>query len=272
MPFSPSPGMGREHAGRAWWFLFSGPKLLVRFTGETAVVPYVTDLSGLGLDPIASQCFGILDDRPCLCGDLGEGAKAPDGMGFSGLRRLYGLMEEDLFWAAGRASQVVEFERTHKYCGRCGSPTVEKSDERARVCPSCGNTCFPRMSPAIIVSVQRGREILLARATRFPEGLYSVLAGFVDPGESLEECVMREVREEVGIEVKDISYFGSQPWPFPNSLMVAFTALYAAGEIRIDGKEIVDARWFSADNLPLIPEKISIARRLIARFLQEQRP
>jgi NAD+ diphosphatase len=127
------------------------------------------------------------------------------------------------------------------------------------------------MSPAIIVAVVKDKKILLARASRFPYEMYSVLAGFVEPGESLEACVKREVREEVGIEVKNIRYFGNQPWPFPNSLMVAFTADYAAGEIRIDETEIVDAGWFSANNFPLIPSKISIARHLIDWFAEKNR-
>jgi NAD+ diphosphatase len=128
------------------------------------------------------------------------------------------------------------------------------------------------MSPAIIVAVSRGEQILLARASRFPEGLYSVIAGFVEPGESLEECLGREVREETGIEVDNIRYFGSQAWPFPNSLMVGFTADYAAGEIVIDRDEIVEAGWFSAKSLPTIPEKLSIARRLIDYSLAETDP
>jgi NAD+ diphosphatase len=124
------------------------------------------------------------------------------------------------------------------------------------------------MSPAIIVAVVRGRTILLGHAARFPGAMYSVLAGFVEPGESLEDCVRREVKEETGVKVKDIRYFGSQPWPFPNSLMVGFTAEYAGGEITMDEKEIVDARWFTADSLPTIPDKISIARKLIDWFVE----
>jgi NAD+ diphosphatase len=125
------------------------------------------------------------------------------------------------------------------------------------------------MSPAIIVAVVRDKTILLAHAARFPGAMYSVLAGFVEPGESLEECVRREVKEEAGVDLKHIRYFGSQPWPFPNSLMIGFTAAYAGGEITADQKEIVDARWFQAKDLPLIPEKVSIARKLIDWFVEK---
>jgi NAD+ diphosphatase len=215
--------------------------------------------------------LGALDEVPCRIGEIGPGAELPEGWSLVGLRHLFGAVDEEFFRVAGRSFQILEFERNHQYCGRCGGPTEDKREERAKICPACGLAAFPRMSPAMIVAVRRGRRILLARAPRFPEGLYSVLAGFVEPGESMEECVQREVREEVGVEVKSIRYFGSQSWPFPNSLMVAFTAEYAGGEIRIDGEEIVEAGWFEADSLPAIPDRISISRKLIDAFLEESR-
>jgi NAD+ diphosphatase len=135
--------------------------------------------------------------------------------------------------------------------------------ERARTCPACGLAAYPRLSPAVITVVERGPEILLAQGINFPEPFYSTLAGFVEPGESLEEAVEREIREEVGIEVRDVTYFGSQPWPFPNSLMIGFTATYGRGEIEIDPTELVDAAWFRKDALPHIPPPLSISRRLI---------
>jgi NAD+ diphosphatase len=153
------------------------------------------------------------------------------------------------------------------HCGRCGSPTEHAPGERARRCPQCGHAAFPRLSPAVIVRVTRGDEILLARAVRFPGGVYSVLAGFVEPGESLEECVARELEEEVGIEVTDIAYFASQPWPFPHSLMIGFTATWVSGDLRIEEAELVDARWFTRDNLPDLPGRLSIARTLIDDWL-----
>jgi NAD+ diphosphatase len=145
-----------------------------------------------------------------------------------------------------------------------------KAGPPARECPQCGYLSFPRISPAVIVLVERENQCLLGRSPRFKGEFYSVLAGFAEPGETLEETVAREVREETGIEVRDIRYFGSQPWPFPDSLMIAFTARYAGGEIRVDGEEIMDARWFTADQLPNIPPKISIARSLIEWFVSKQ--
>jgi NAD+ diphosphatase len=186
------------------------------------------------------------------------------------LRSLYGRLDEDLFSVAGRAVQIVEWHRTHRYCGRCGVETEDLPGERARVCPRCGLTSYPRLSPAVIVLVTRGDgdEVLLARSHHFPAGMYSILAGFVEPGESLEEAVVREIGEEAGIELSGLRYFGSQPWPYPNSLMIGFTATYAGGEIRLDEREIADAAWFGRDNLPLLPGRPSIARRMLDRWLE----
>jgi NAD+ diphosphatase len=196
-------------------------------------------------------------------------------MAFQGLRQLFFSLGEPLFYVIGRAIQIVDWDRNHQFCGRCSTLTEIVPGERARKCPQCGLSSYPRLSPAMIVRVERngenGQEILLARANRFPPGFYSVLAGFVEPGETLEQCVEREVKEEVGIEVKNIRYFGSQSWPFPNSLMIAFTAEYASGNLTLDPSEILDAGWYSPDSLPQIPPSISIARRLIDDFVDRQK-
>lgn len=265
----------------SWWFAFVGNKLLVRAAGKVSEIPKLISLAEIGLVPVRTQFLGTLDGQPCYSAELGKDALAfaqrsegklneviaPDGMILQGLRELYGTLDEDLYVVSGRAIQIVEWDRTHQYCGHCATPTTQLSHERAKRCPKCELVNYPRLSPAIIVLVSRGDEILLARAPRFPPGMYSVLAGFVEPGESLEETVVREVREEVGIEVKDIRYFGSQPWPFPNSLMIGFTATYASGDIVIEPQELVEAGWFSKDNLPQIPPKLSIARKLIDSFV-----
>ena len=209
-------------------------------------------------------CF---EDRPCYAVELPEDVSPPTGMAFEGLRQVYGRLDEDLFWIAARAIQIVDWDRTHKYCGRCGVPMELQQIERAKKCPQCGLLYFPRLAPAIIVAIERGDRLLMGRSRRFATGVYSVLAGFVEPGESLEETVIREVKEEVGISIKDIRYFGSQPWPFPHSLMIGFTATYAEGEISIDETELEDAGWFTVDNLPPLPGKISIARKLIDSFI-----
>lgn len=269
MPFFPSYQQSFEEREPAWWFVFSGNKLLVERKNHGAGIPLLNGLDTLGLRALRKQYLGTMDGYPCLCAESEADALVPDGMELHGLRKLYGSLDEEMFWLAGRAFQTIDWDRTHQYCGRCGRPTKDKADERAKLCLDCGTVNFPRMSPAVIVAVVRDRSILLAHAARFPGSMYSVLAGFVEPGESLEDCVRREIREEAGVEVKNIRYFGSQPWPFPNSLMVGFTAEHALGEIRTDQKEILDAQWFTADNLPTIPDKISIARRLIDWFSEQ---
>jgi NAD+ diphosphatase len=266
MPFVPSYLERFEEREPAWWFVFSGSKLLVENREKGAGIPLLRSLDVLPLRTLRKQYLGTMNGHPCLCAECEAGSPVPDGMAFHGLRKLYGALDEEIFWVAGTAFQIMDWDRTHQYCGKCGSGTKDKADERAKICAACGTVSFPRMSPAVIVAVVRDNAILLAHAARFPGAMYSVLAGFVEPGESLEDCVRREVREESGVEIKNIRYFGSQPWPFPNSLMVGFTAEYAGGEIRTDDKEIVDAQWFTADAFPPIPERISIARKLIDWF------
>jgi NAD+ diphosphatase len=259
-----------ERSEPVWWFVFKENRLLVYEEPSGASLPLLVDFSGLGLTPLSKHYLGSFDNRLCYAVEVAEGTIPPSGMTFEGLRQLYGRLDEDLFWIAGRAVQIIDWDRTHRSCGRCGTPLRSKSTERAKECPQCGLLHFPRLAPAIIVLVERGSKLLLARSRHFMPGMFSVLAGFVEPGESLEEAVVREVREEVGIDVKDIKYFGSQPWPFPHSLMIGFTATYAGGEITIDDTEIEEADWFSVDNLPRIPGKISIARKLIDWFLAKQ--
>ena len=259
-----------EQLEPAWWFAFQEDKLLVQIKASSVIIPCLVDLAEVGLMPIRQHYLGQLTDRHCYAVELSEGAAPPTGMTFEGLRQVYGLVDEDLFVLAGRALQIVEWDRANQYCSRCGSLMGTSPTERAKECPQCGLLAFPRLSPAIIVLVERDPELLLARPYHFPPGLYSVIAGFVEPGETLEEAVVREVREEVGLAIKDIRYFGSQPWPFPHSLMIGFTASYADGKISLDDTEIEDAGWFRADNLPAIPGKISIARKLIDWFLAKQ--
>lgn len=251
----------------AWWFAFVGNKLLVRQERTGSQIPQLISLEEIGLISVRTQFLGTLDDQPCYSAELPQDAVAPDGMSLRGLRELYGTLDEDVFMLSGRAIQIVEWDRTHQYCGHCATPMTQLPHERAKRCPNCRLVNYPRLSPAIIVLVSRDEELLLARAHRFPPGMYSILAGFVEPGESLEETVVREVREEVGIDVTDIRYFGSQPWPFPNSLMIGFTATYARGDIAIEPQELVDAGWFNKHNLPKLPPQLSIARKLIDWFI-----
>jgi NAD+ diphosphatase len=247
----------------AYWFIFQGTQLLVRREEGRASVPALLDPDEIGLRPVRKQYLGMLDGRHCFSAECAAEVPAPEGVSWSGLRALFGLFDDMSFALAGRAVQIMDWDRTHQFCGACGTPTVSKPSERARQCPSCNLTQYPRIAPAVMALVRKGDELLLARSPHFVPGMHSALAGFVEPGESLEQCLHREVREEVGIEVKNLTYFSSQPWPFPHSLMIAFNCDYAGGEITPDPSEIEAAGWFDLDHLPILPNKVSIARRLI---------
>ena len=261
----------------AYWFIFNGFGLLVYDLDSQAQLPVWQTPNSTQLPLIHSQYLGYLqtgDERMhCYCGEVTEDTTPPEGMVFLGLRRLFTRLDDTLLSLAGRAVQIIDWDRTHQFCGRCGVPVKQIAHERAKKCPQCGLTTYPRISPAIIVSIERpspdnnGTQLLLAHNSRHPVGFYSVLAGFVEPGESLEDCVRREIMEEVRLEIKNLHYFGSQSWPFPNSLMVAFTCEYASGKILLEEDELDDANWFSADNLPLVPPPASIARQLIDAFV-----
>lgn len=281
--FRPGVTAPDEPVEGAFWFAFQGNKLLVTMqeNGDEgsgmpasdpdtagAMAPWAPALESLGLTALRTQYLGTLDEQACFSAELAEEATAPPGMKLVDLRRLYGLLDEDFFWIAGRAVQIVAWDRTHQFCSVCATPVEAKRSERVKVCPACGHSSYPRLSPAIIVAVTRGDRLLLARSHRHPPGRFSVLAGFVEPGETLEECLRREVKEEVGIDVKNIRYFGSQPWPFPHSLMIAFTCEYAVGEIVLEEAEIAEADWYRADELPRVPPRISISRALIDWFVE----
>jgi NAD+ diphosphatase len=184
------------------------------------------------------------------------------------LREAYKLLPRPEYDAAGKAFQLLFWDETHCRCGRCGAPT-ERRGELSRVCTECGLEIFPEVWPAIIVLVRRGREALLVHARNFRRPVYGLVAGFVETGESLEECVRREVKEETDLEIRNIRYMGSQPWPYPNSLMLGFTAEYAGGEVRFADEELTSGGFFTADNLPPLPGPPSIARQLIDNWLEE---
>jgi NAD+ diphosphatase len=247
----------------ALWFAFHRGELLIAQSGENADLPSCRELSDLGLNSVRQLYLGLYGGKHCYVSELENANAIPDGHALQGLRAVFGLVDERLAVLAGRAFQIMEWDRNHQFCSRCGTPTEPRSNERARACPQCHYTIYPPISPAIMILITRGREILLARKPEWVPKRYSALAGFVEPGETLEDTVRRETREEVGVEVNNLRYFGSQPWPFPHSLMVAFTGDYAGGEVRPDGVEIEEARFFDVDDLPKLPPGISISRRMI---------
>jgi NAD+ diphosphatase len=266
MKFVPGITPSSRESEPAWWFAFRENKLLVDPGGDT--LPLLRDLSRVNMNPIRKRYLGALGGSPCYAVQLPHDAVAPEGLEFRGLRSLFGVFEDVFFQVAGLALQIVNWERSHQFCSRCGHPMLNKQDQRAKFCRQCGFVNHPRINPCVIVAVTNSHRILLARPNRNRRNFYSVIAGYVEAGETLEQCVRREVKEEVDIEVKHIRYFGSQSWPFSSSIMAAFTAEYAGGHIRVDGSEIADAGWYAAHNLPPTPGWGSIAGRLIDWFVK----
>jgi NAD+ diphosphatase len=271
--------------GEGHWFVFRGDQLLVkmgpleqpsddlrvRARPAWARLPRQEDHDWLGARVVRKLYLGTLCGIQCWAAELPKDAEAPSGMSWEGLRTLFSVLDDAHFALAGRALQLVDWDRTHQFCGRCGARMEPHPAERVRVCPACKLSAYPRVSPAVMALVTRGDEILLARSPHFPAGMYSALAGFVEPGESLEQCLAREVAEEVGVEVANPRYFASQSWPFPHSLMIAFVCDWRSGEIRRQESEIEEAKWFKVLQLPKLPSKISIARRLIDGAVDEMR-
>lgn len=257
------------------WFVFHAGGLVFTEVDGVALLPGRESLQRLGLERAAVQCIGRFDGVPCWA-ILAPVDDLPPGYAAEPLRRLFNRFSEDLLAIAGRAQQLLDFERSHRFCGACGAANEAFDEGRAKRCPACGQIAYPRLAPAMMVLIKRdgpgGRELLLAHGARFPGVIYSALAGFVEPSESVEGCAHREVFEEVGLRIKNLRYFGSQCWPFPHSLMIAFVADWADGEIRIDPAEIVDAAWFPIDALPPLPHQITIARRLINATIAEVAP
>jgi len=261
--YVPSVVPPTENVAPEWLFVFNSAKILIKNCQEGPKIPTSEELNGLESAIVFKQYLGEIDGYPGYCMEVDDMFTPPEAMLFRDLRSLLGEIEEDIFLLAGRAFQIVNWNRMHKFCGKCGTPTAAQQNELAKKCPGCGSVFFPRISPAVIVAVVRGDEILLAHNKNFRQNWYSVIAGFMEPGETFEDCVIREVMEEVGIRVTNIKYFDSQPWPFPDSLMVGFTAEHESGEIMVDGVEIEDAAWYRRDNLPHKPNVASIAGRLI---------
>jgi len=259
-----------EPTTSSYWFIFKDHQLLVEEQNGVASIPLLADVSQLGVI-VRQQYLGRWEDIPCYSVELEPLNVLPAHVKWMGLRQAYGLLPDVFFSLAGEAIQIMDWDRTHQFCGRCGKPTEHVGYEFSKKCPNCGLTAYPRISPAVIVLIEHQGKVLLSRSPHFPKGMYSIQAGFVEPGENLEQAVEREILEEVGIQIKDITYFGSQPWPFPNSLMIGFTAKYAGGELTIDNNEIEDAAWHNAYDLPSIPPPLSIARKLIDHFVENQK-
>ncbi|MEN9461778.1 MAG: hypothetical protein RIS84_1798 [Pseudomonadota bacterium] len=255
----------------AYYWLVLQDKWVIN-PGSAEKLPLRGAILGTQLIQIHQQVFGTWRGQPCYLVELAEDSVLSKDLETKGLRALTYSLSEEVFALTGRAAQLLFWEKTHQFCSRCGAPVKLHPKERAKHCSACQMIFYPKITPAMIVLVQRGDQILLSRSPHFAQGLYSVQAGFVEVGESVEETVVREIREEVGLEIKNVRYFGSQAWPFPSSLMLGFTAEYAWGELRPHPVEIEDARWCNIHDLPaLLPSKLSIASRLIKSFIEQPR-
>ncbi|GHV37468.1 hypothetical protein FACS1894187_14260 [Synergistales bacterium] len=246
--------------------IFKGDKLLI--SDETY------DFNDLGRD--GGRCLRSSKDLPASwditthwreVGDAdGDGIASRLCAAWEDLRVVWTRFGEEDFVKAGAAFQYMNWLRLTRFCSVCGGAMSPREEDKGLLCGSCGRVVYAPLHPAIIVAVERDGKLLLAHNARMPTKRYSVLAGFVEPGESLEQTIAREVMEEVGVEVQDVRYFGSQPWPFPCSLMLGFTARWKSGEIHPDGLELNDAGWYAPEDFPEIPPGMSISRKLIDDF------
>jgi NAD+ diphosphatase len=251
------------------WVIVRGNSVLVPEGTHPSIV--IQDLAPLGgTKPERTQYLGYREGNPLYAAEVPADFPDPGGHRFFGVRELFGTLADDDLALAAYAVRIIDFDRSTRFCGRCGHETRQIRAERAKLCTDCNKITYPRISPAMIVLVKNGEQVLLASSPRFPPDLYSALAGFVESGENLEECVHREVKEEVGIEITNIRYFGSEPWPFPDSLMVGFYADYLRGELNPDKTEIRAAGWFDRDHLPTLPSRMSISRALLEAWIRRE--
>ena len=223
----------------------------------------------LGTKEISQHYLGKIEEIPIFVNEVDPESEEPEGYSFNNLWSFLGRIDETAFYLLGRAKQIVEWFQNHQFCGQCGKPTGGAEFDRSRKCHDCGNMYYPRLSPSIIVLVTKGEQVLLAKNAQARGNFYSTLAGFIEPGESIEEAVHREVFEEVGLKIKNLKYFSSQSWPFPNSLMLGFHAEYDSGNITIQEEEIADAQWFHFDDMPNKPAMVSISGWLIDAHIKQ---
>lgn len=269
------PGIGDpglEAGARGVRYAFRGAEILLPAEADLAAIPGADLKSGVdprasALDSHAANLAGPSERLPFPSGPVAElyepGTAAPEGWEWRPFRAVIGAIPETGWRSAARASSLINWRASTRFCGRCGAPNGDKPDELARLCPACGSLVYPRISPAVLAVIMKDDRILLARNVLNKTGMWSVLAGFVEPGETFEGCVRREVLEEVSIEVEADGYLGSQPWPFPDQLMVGFLANWKSGELKPDGVEIAEAGWFGPDDHPPLPMHGSLSRRLI---------
>lgn len=245
------------------WYLFYGDQLLLQETPEGVAIPCGAE------PPVAVDRSFTVDYQGAGRARAAHLAAPVEANGYRmvGLRTSWDLLPQAAYDEAGKAFQLLYWDTHSRYCPVCGTPT-EQTTPICKRCPQCGNELYPPIAPAIIVLIRKGEEVLLVHARNFRGNFHGLVAGFIEVGETLEECVRREVREETGLEIKELRYFASQPWPYPSGLMIGFTAQYAGGSLKLQEEELSTGAFFSKDNLPEIPRKLSLARKLIDAWLE----
>ena len=262
----------KESKSNDLYFTFFKGSILIKKEKNTSNIPVYDEIKKLNIHYGDEFLLGEFRGKSCFVIEVSSEIKFPDNFELIPLSQIGTLIDEELFLIAGRANQILNWDNTHRFCGKCGSKTENKKNEMAKVCPKCNHVMYPVICPAIIVGVIKGDKILLAHNKAFKNNMYSLIAGFVEAGEDLKSTVKREVFEEVGIKIKNIKYYKSSPWSFPNSLMIGFFAEYESGEIKVDGNEILHANWYTKDNFPPnIPEKFTIARKIIDGFVDRKK-
>jgi NAD+ diphosphatase len=249
-------------------FIFQNDRLLLC----NNTLPDTSSLTPLKQHFTRRYSLGLINHTECFCAEINANIDLPPEFASIPLRKAFELLSKDWYVTLAKAISVITWDKNHQFCGRCGEHTTHKKGAFERICTHCGLSFYPRISPCIIVLIRNEDKILMSRSPHFPPHAYGLIAGFVEVGESIEDAVHREVKEEVGITIKNLHYVESQAWPFPDSLMLGFTADYDAGEITIDTNELESADWYRYDNLPGGPSNsVSIARKLIDQFIDEKR-
>jgi len=262
--FVPAKRGAKPPEATGHWLIVQEQRLIVVPDGAAFRLPAGSAPAGFDEALGEPLWLGTLAGTECWVARLARDARLPEGLQAETLIPMQGTrLPDDLLSLGGMAMQALWWESTSGHCPRCGERTERLEGEWGKRCPGCRYEHYPHLHPAVIVMVRDGGRCLLARKAGWAPGRYALVAGFVDNGESLEGAVAREVKEEVGVDVKDIRYVGSQNWPFPSQLMVGFVATYAGGEIRVDPDELEDARWFPGDALPGLPSRHSISRFII---------
>lgn len=263
-PAQPAPGP-------VYWLPFKKGDLLLQPQEQGAALLHGEKELLAALAPGAALYLGTLDGVPCLACEVNPEAEVPEGWKALGLRTLYGVLEEPAYGLAGYASQMLYWDRTSHFCSNCGHATGAMTGDWGKRCTNCGHVAYPHVTPAVLALVYDGDKILLTHKPGWGSR-YSIIAGFVEPGESLEDCVHREVEEEAGVQLTEPTYFASQTWPFPHQIMIAFMAKYTEGEVRPDETELDDAKWFHVDDLPDLPGSLSLSRQVIDAWIASRKP